>query len=69
MKKKRNFGLYFIVYTMKGMCTICTNGFKLTGENERAMMTLQMYLEEVISYIHHHGWKKKKPSSNFVLKL
>ncbi len=69
MKKKRNFGLYFIVYTMKGMCTIFTNGFKLTGENERAMMTLQMYLEEVISYIHHHGWKKKKPSSNFVLKL
>ncbi|CAM6047132.1 unnamed protein product [Sphagnum compactum] len=30
------------------------NGFKLTGEIERAIMTLQMYLE-VISYIHHHG--------------
>jgi hypothetical protein len=29
------------------------NGFKLTGVNERVMMTLQMYLE-VISYIHHH---------------
>jgi hypothetical protein len=39
---------------MKGMCTICTTGFKLTGENERVMMTLQMYLE-VKSYIHHHG--------------
>jgi hypothetical protein len=27
--KKRNFGLYFIEYTMKGMCTICTTVLNL----------------------------------------
>jgi hypothetical protein len=64
-EKKINL-VYILLYILWKECVQYVQRFKTYQRKWEATMTLQTYLE-VISYTHHHGWKKK-PFIKFVLK-